>query len=62
MADNDTSIDFKKDTQGKNIEIIYCAYCPSKILNPGAATFVNIDVSTTIESDNICDIFIELSE
>ncbi|XP_031782412.1 guanine nucleotide exchange factor MSS4 homolog [Nasonia vitripennis] len=43
MADNDNSIDPKKDAEGKNAEVIYCAYCPSKILNPGAATFVNID-------------------
>jgi hypothetical protein len=45
MAHVDNSINFKKDSDGKNIETVYCAYCPSKILNPGSATFVNIDVS-----------------
>lgn len=48
MADINNVMDSKKDAQGKNTETVYCAYCPSKILNPGAATFVNIDVCKVI--------------
>ena len=52
MANNESSIDCKKDAQGKNTEIIFCSYCPSKMLNPGAATFHNIQVSYKKELSN----------
>lgn len=44
MAEINPSIDSKKDDHGKNVEVVYCSYCPSKILNPGAATYVNYKV------------------
>ncbi|XP_014209473.1 uncharacterized protein LOC106640090 isoform X2 [Copidosoma floridanum] len=34
--------DSKTDVQGKNTQVICCTYCPSKILNPGAASLTNI--------------------
>lgn len=48
MADINDSVESKKDAQGKNAETIYCAHCPSKILNPGVATYVDIDVCKAI--------------
>ncbi|XP_011501442.1 PREDICTED: guanine nucleotide exchange factor MSS4 homolog [Ceratosolen solmsi marchali] len=45
MADIDNTADFKKDSNGRNIETVYCAYCSSKILNPGSATFINMNFS-----------------
>lgn len=37
-------IEDRKDSSGKNADVVYCTFCPSKILNSGAATFVNIEV------------------
>ncbi|XP_012287209.1 guanine nucleotide exchange factor MSS4 [Orussus abietinus] len=33
----------KKNAAGRNKQKILCMYCPSKILNPGAATHVNTE-------------------
>ena len=38
-------IELKKDTEGKNKDKIYCSFCPSKMLNAGAARLINMDVS-----------------
>lgn len=38
-------IEDRKDSSGKNADVVYCTFCPSKILNSGAATFVNIEFS-----------------
>ncbi|TGZ48871.1 guanine nucleotide exchange factor MSS4 homolog [Temnothorax curvispinosus] len=36
-------IESKKNTEGKNKDKIYCTFCPSKMLNAGAATLINMD-------------------
>lgn len=38
----------RKNAEGKNKEKIYCTFCPSKILNAGAASLVNMEVSATV--------------
>ncbi|XP_066581259.1 guanine nucleotide exchange factor MSS4 homolog [Prorops nasuta] len=38
-------IEAKVDSDGKNKEKIFCTFCPSKILNDAAATFINIEYS-----------------
>lgn len=45
MSDKDIAAT-RKDAEGKNKEKIYCTFCPSKMLNSGAASLVNVDVST----------------
>ncbi|CAL1673658.1 unnamed protein product [Lasius platythorax] len=36
-------IDTKKDAEGKNKSKIYCTFCPSKMLNAGAARLINME-------------------
>lgn len=42
---NKDVIKARKDTDGKNKNKIYCTFCPSKMLNAGAASLVNMEVS-----------------
>ncbi|XP_015600264.1 guanine nucleotide exchange factor MSS4 homolog [Cephus cinctus] len=34
-----------KNDAGKNKDKVFCTFCPSKVLNQGSATFVNIQFS-----------------
>ncbi|XP_033211662.1 guanine nucleotide exchange factor MSS4 homolog [Belonocnema kinseyi] len=36
-------VEERKDSSGRNADVVYCTFCPSKILNSGAAAFVNIE-------------------
>lgn len=45
MSTDKDVIESKKDTEGKNKDKIYCTFCPSKMLNAGVATLINMDVS-----------------
>lgn len=36
-------VEEKKDSSGRNADVVYCTFCPSKILNSGVGTFVNIE-------------------
>lgn len=45
MSTNEDSINTKTNTDGKNKETVFCTFCPSKILNVGAATFVIMEVN-----------------
>ncbi|EZA52796.1 hypothetical protein DMN91_008802 [Ooceraea biroi] len=42
MSDKDITAT-RKDAEGKNKNKIYCTFCTSKMLNAGAANFVNIE-------------------
>ncbi|XP_071563678.1 guanine nucleotide exchange factor MSS4 homolog [Temnothorax nylanderi] len=43
MSTDRDVIESKKNTEGKNKDKIYCTFCPSKMLNAGAAKLINMD-------------------
>lgn len=43
MSSNEDGTNTKTDTDGKNKAKVFCTYCPSKMLNAGAATFVTME-------------------
>jgi len=54
MSANKDVIESKKDIEGKNKNKIYCIFCSSKMLNAGAARFINMDVSISI----VCSMYV----
>lgn len=45
MSTDKNIIETRKNTDGKNKDKVYCTFCPSKMLNAGAARLMNIEVS-----------------